>query len=463
MMRKFMLLATVFLVYAVDGARARYDVGCYKEREVIFERDPLGAIINNLLPTCLNGGVWQHVQCSTRSIYSLVECYCAYVDTGKRIPGTYLPYYRSFPQMLADCPRKTEDTVRSCYKGPFHFVCDVNATKYVYDADSNTCQKTTGCYGFSDLNECQAECGVEERILEFNKCSFPVDQGNYCDQSDEDNRGRRYRYNPTEERCQAFFYRGCGGNANNYHERWDCERACVPQEMVTIQVKVDSVRSYRVFMEEWVVKKFKLKRGVENNISSADFQAIGKDAESAELIPTDAPATEQPDVEDRGLLISGGNPDRKPDEQVQREVLTPDIVCKMPNETGPCRAYFPRWYHDPEKQDCRLFIYGGCLPNGNNFEKKKSCRDYCGVEYDTRPTDIFGNIIEEIGARVLGPPTTTLFTFVVPTKPGQTTDDATNPPEEEAENPADDNITPAMPSNEDSGVNANSTTPAKPA
>lgn len=36
-----------------------------------------------------------------------------------------------------------------------------------------------------------------------------------------------------------------------------------------------------------------------------------------------------------------------------------------------------RFYFNPSKQDCSVFIYGGCGGNGNNFVSKRECLDFC--------------------------------------------------------------------------------------
>ncbi|KAK2192142.1 hypothetical protein NP493_37g01015 [Ridgeia piscesae] len=51
--------------------------------------------------------------------------------------------------------------------------------------------------------------------------------------------------------------------------------------------------------------------------------------------------------------------------------------CMLPKETGPCRAFFRRFYWDNTLQRCRGFIYGGCHGNANNFKTKSQCDIAC--------------------------------------------------------------------------------------
>ncbi|XP_075757222.1 papilin-like [Pelodiscus sinensis] len=53
-------------------------------------------------------------------------------------------------------------------------------------------------------------------------------------------------------------------------------------------------------------------------------------------------------------------------------------VCQLPPEPGPCLAYMPRYFYNPVTESCEMFIYGGCLGNGNRFSTKEECLRTCG-------------------------------------------------------------------------------------
>ncbi|KAM9036346.1 kunitz-type protease inhibitor 2 isoform 3-T3 [Sarcophilus harrisii] len=51
--------------------------------------------------------------------------------------------------------------------------------------------------------------------------------------------------------------------------------------------------------------------------------------------------------------------------------------CTAKAVTGPCRAAFPRWYFDSEKNTCVHFIYGGCRGNKNSYMNLEDCMRKC--------------------------------------------------------------------------------------
>ena len=51
--------------------------------------------------------------------------------------------------------------------------------------------------------------------------------------------------------------------------------------------------------------------------------------------------------------------------------------CRLPADPGPCLAYYTRHYFDTEEESCKMFIYGGCLGNRNNFASFEECQASC--------------------------------------------------------------------------------------
>ncbi|KAK3601370.1 hypothetical protein CHS0354_037684 [Potamilus streckersoni] len=51
--------------------------------------------------------------------------------------------------------------------------------------------------------------------------------------------------------------------------------------------------------------------------------------------------------------------------------------CNLPKESGPCLAYFPRYFYNSKSGQCEQFIYGGCGGNENNFKTLADCQVIC--------------------------------------------------------------------------------------
>ncbi|XP_008684471.1 tissue factor pathway inhibitor 2 isoform X1 [Ursus americanus] len=52
-------------------------------------------------------------------------------------------------------------------------------------------------------------------------------------------------------------------------------------------------------------------------------------------------------------------------------------ICLLPPDVGPCRARIPSYYYDRYTQSCRIFFYGGCEGNANNFDTLEDCNEAC--------------------------------------------------------------------------------------
>ena len=55
-------------------------------------------------------------------------------------------------------------------------------------------------------------------------------------------------------------------------------------------------------------------------------------------------------------------------------------ACQQPGKVvGPCHAQKPRYYFDGVSRTCRIFFYGGCAGNDNNFASVADCIEMCPV------------------------------------------------------------------------------------
>ncbi|XP_007953723.1 kunitz-type protease inhibitor 2 [Orycteropus afer afer] len=131
----------------------------------------------------------------------------------------------------------------------------------------------------------------------------------------------RWWYNITDGSCQQFVYGGCEGNDNNYLTKEECLQKCAG---VTENV-IDTLSSS--------------KSGAEPSVLSVPRQ------QDADDLPSD--------------------------------IFNYEEYCTAKAVTGPCRAAFPRWYFDAEKNSCDNFIYGGCRGNKNSYRSEEECMHHC--------------------------------------------------------------------------------------
>ena len=54
-------------------------------------------------------------------------------------------------------------------------------------------------------------------------CQQPSDSGRNCAEGKLE---IKWYYNSGTERCDRFWYRGCGGNSNNFNTKEECQQTC---------------------------------------------------------------------------------------------------------------------------------------------------------------------------------------------------------------------------------------------
>ncbi|AAG02713.1 putative peptidylglycine alpha-amidating monooxygenase [Betaentomopoxvirus amoorei] len=52
-------------------------------------------------------------------------------------------------------------------------------------------------------------------------------------------------------------------------------------------------------------------------------------------------------------------------------------ICNEDYDPGICRIGDIRWYYNYNIKDCKIFIYGGCGGNMNNFNNYEDCINKC--------------------------------------------------------------------------------------
>ncbi|GFV04948.1 kunitz-type protease inhibitor 1 [Trichonephila clavipes] len=64
--------------------------------------------------------------------------------------------------------------------------------------------------------------------------------------------------------------------------------------------------------------------------------------------------------------------------------VSPDY-CYQPKDLGSCRGSIHRYYFDPKEKICKIFTYGGCNGNKNNFMSLPECQKKCIIATETDP------------------------------------------------------------------------------
>ncbi|XP_047645804.1 kunitz-type protease inhibitor 2 [Phacochoerus africanus] len=131
----------------------------------------------------------------------------------------------------------------------------------------------------------------------------------------------RWWYNVTGGSCQQFVYGGCEGNDNNYMTKEECLAKCAGVTESTINDLATS------------------RNGADSSVPSV--------------------------------------PRRQDSDDLTDDIINYEEYCTAKAVTGPCRAAFPRWYFNAEKNSCDKFIYGGCRGNKNSYHSKEECMQRC--------------------------------------------------------------------------------------
>ncbi|XP_066978000.1 papilin isoform X20 [Macrobrachium rosenbergii] len=278
-------------------------------------------------------------------------------------------------------PQKTEREDDVCLLPSDAGDCTDHEERWFFDITTNECKSFVygGCGGngnnFGTLRECQNFCwsrrGIVTDVEEFNTdhCFLESSQGT-CS-----NFQAYWHYDRSTGVCKQFLYGGCDGNENRFMTRQECENKCgdaidVCQLPRVVGPCSGSFRQY--YYDSAADECFEFDYGgCQGNKNRFDVlhlcQQRCKQKQRVTPSTTSAytpPYKTIPEEPDQGLLD----------------------ICKLPVETGNCRASIPSWYYDEEKQRCIGFSYGGCGGNANRFQSVELCERQCGRYRDQATT-----------------------------------------------------------------------------
>lgn len=103
--------------------------------------------------------------------------------------------------------------------------CTFWHTMFYYDKINDRCEKFnySGCGGnenrFYDYYTCENECRQTSSLE--SDCLEAQDSGNCSEKFDQ------YFYDKDTNECKHFYYTGCNGNKNRFHDKDSCENLCL--------------------------------------------------------------------------------------------------------------------------------------------------------------------------------------------------------------------------------------------
>ncbi|KAG8131496.1 hypothetical protein E2320_009420 [Naja naja] len=219
--------------------------------------------------------------------------------------------------------------------------------------------------------------------------------------------------------CLKFDYGGCGGNLNNFVTQEGCERACSPSVPVRpascpprsafpdktctqFCSSDDSCPGAQRCCEAGCGRQCHLPAGAATGTWTALSPSLGGSAVGTAamhpvchlwkhpgscpkmpvlqtFVPCNHTCTDdrQCPLEEK-CCYDGCGLSCLPPERHSR--------CQLPAEPGPCQALQPRYFYSPKHGRCRVFFYGGCQGNANNFRSRSECHRVCGR---SQPDPIF--------------------------------------------------------------------------
>lgn len=352
--------------------------------------------------SCDKEGRFEPMQCEINTDGEMQACYCVNKE-GRRLPGTTAPPEEAKKMKCA--------AVNPCDVGtPLHHL---NGSLVKCMHGLGVCAPDYHCEAgyFGELFCCR------DRFSKVDECDIPANPGFDCpyytdnsnnqdhkddagDESASPNEDRdmpkgqgngqppvmddavkkeimeqRFVFNSRTRQCEAFEYKGCSNARMNFNNKPSCEARCLRKEHLgqcpTFEVPVrsvctDSCRSDADCEED--------QKCCASSCGRRCVRALNEEGAQCEIgQPLVDTSTNQQAVCSSSRPCPAGYMCNKGMCCPQRQVE----VCKQPVQSGPCYAYFTRYFFNSTSMRCEQFVYGGCNGNDNNFETMEECCNTC--------------------------------------------------------------------------------------
>ncbi|KAL5968807.1 Papilin [Taenia solium] len=253
---------------------------------------------------------------------------------------------------------------------------------YYAHCSDGRCECDEG-YSGDPYRECQWTGGQSDDI-----CNLPTEVGP-CNEVT-----LRYTYNRSIGRCEAFYYSGCQGNANNFDSLEKCQQRC---EALGQQ---DPCANVRCGHNAYCVNGYcYCNPGYEGDgntycrpASSGNPCEGVRCGENAECLqgqckcmegyygdpfhacrPIGSGTAPSGYVEDLLLFLYDILP------HPFTEMPSSNPKCQFPIDSGQCFDRLEKYGYDSRTGRCEKFLYTGCLGNENRFDTLEECERECGA------------------------------------------------------------------------------------
>ncbi|XP_046737173.1 papilin [Diprion similis] len=219
--------------------------------------------------------------------------------------------------------------------------CEGNFTRWYFNTESSSCEEFNygGCKGnknnFPTEISCKQQCAIPAIRRVRDVCNLEKEPGP-CPGS-----LLRWYYDAKHKSCRQFVYGGCKGNGNKFRTYAACEQRCPHRDFCPLPWAEGTCTEK---LARWSFNQ------TENRCMPFYYTGCGgnrNNYETKDACDTHCPAKIEQDT------------------------------CLLPAVVGECSNYTTRWYYDSYEKHCRLFYYGGCGGNDNNFETQDDCTHRC--------------------------------------------------------------------------------------
>jgi papilin len=209
---------------------------------------------------------------------------------------------------------------------------------------------------------------------------------------------QRYYFNSATQNCELFYWGGCQPNDNNFMTLEECQKVCPPKtDPCKDEMKVGPCRgSFKRFYFDSDSKTCKVFWWGGCQPNGNNFETI-EDCEGTCPVKTKNPCYEKvvsgpckaattryyfDSVTSQCKLFTWGGCGANGNnfltvEDCENTCQAGRDPCLEPQDSGMCFAAFERFAFEPVSRQCQPFTWGGCGANGNNFETNDACESSC--------------------------------------------------------------------------------------